>query len=251
MLSQDATGAREWQFDDMVSAAGWVDREHLLIASETELFTFEIQTGARKTIVPLEADKPDTRSNDGRADPWGGFWIGTMGKRAQPGAGAIYRLARGALRQIVPGLTIPNAICFDKARGCAYYTDTPTGRVMRLALDAEGWPDGDPEIAVDLSRVGLHPDGAVTDAAGNLWIAQWGAARVACYSPEGAFLREVKVGGKHSSCPAFGGPDLTTLFVTTAREGLSGAQIAETPENGMVFAATGIATGRAEPRVIL
>lgn len=251
MLSQDATGAREWQFDDMVSAAGWVDREHLLIASETELFTFEIQTGARKTIIPLEADQPDTRSNDGRADPWGGFWIGTMGKRAQPGAGAIYRLARGALRQVVPGLTVPNAICFDKARGCAYYTDTPTGRVMRLALDAEGWPDGDPEIAVDLSRVGLYPDGAVTDTAGNLWIAQWGAARVACYSPEGTFLREVKVGGRHSSCPAFGGPDLTTLFVTTAREGLSGAQIAETPENGMVFAATGIATGRAEPRVIL
>lgn len=251
MLSRDASGPLEWQFDEMVSAAGWVDHDTLLIASETALATFDLTEGESQFLAPLEADTPTTRSNDGRADPWGGFWIGTMGKEAEPGAGAIYRYFDGRLRQVVPGITISNAICFDRDRGCAYYTDTPTRQVMRLPLDAEGWPAGTAEVAVDLRVDGLNPDGAVIDMEGNLWIAQWGASRVACYSPEGAFLRAVGCPGQHASCPAFGGEDLDQLFITTAREGLSMQDIAAAPENGCVFMAHGVAKGRPEPQVIL
>ncbi|WP_424967812.1 SMP-30/gluconolactonase/LRE family protein [Dinoroseobacter sp. S375] len=251
MLSRDADGPLEWAFDEMVSAAGWVDRNTLLIASETALATFDLIEGESQFLAPLEADSPATRSNDGRADPWGGFWIGTMGKAAEPGAGAIYRFHDGALRRVEPGITISNAICFDRDRACAYYTDTPTRQVMRLPVDAEGWPDGPAEVAVDLRAEGLNPDGAVTDKEGNLWIAQWGASRVACYSPEGALLRAVDCAGQHASCPAFGGAGLDQLFVTTAREGLRAEEIAEAPENGCVFTAHGVAQGHPEPRVIL
>ena len=89
-LHTNENGAhRSWSFDENVSAAGWTDDTHLMIASETRLFRFDVETGASEDICGLEADNPDTRSNDGRADPWGGFWIGTMGKAAEPGAGGL------------------------------------------------------------------------------------------------------------------------------------------------------------------
>ena len=96
---------RSWAFEEHVSAAGWVDETRLLIASETRLFTFDVDSGLRRDVHALEADNRVTRSNDGRADPWGGFWIGTMGKKAEPGAGAIYRYFKGELRTLYPGIT--------------------------------------------------------------------------------------------------------------------------------------------------
>lgn len=253
LMTQEGGEARAWDFDEHVSAAGWVDRDTLLIASETALWTFDLETGEQSYLVALEADNPVTRSNDGRADPWGGFWIGTMGKNAEPGAGAIYRYYRGELRKLVPDMQITNAICFDKARGCAYYTDTLTRLVMRQGLDAEtGWPVGAAEVFLDLSDdETCGPDGAVVDAEGNFWLAQWGASRVACFSPDGAFVRAVEVGGQHSSCPAFGGADMRTLFVTTAQEGVDADTLAQVPENGCVFAVVDVAQGVAEPKVVL
>ena len=212
----------------------------------------DLETEAREDVAPLEAENRTTRSNDGRADPWGGFWIGTMGKAAEPGAGAIYRFYRGEVRKLFPDITISNAICFAPDRSVAYYTDTATKIVMRQALEPEhGWPEGAPEPWLDLRGDGLNPDGAVVDAAGNFWCAQWGASRVAAYAPEGRFLRAVAFPGRHTSCPAFGGEGLTTLFCTTARQGLSRLVLLAEPHNGQTFAAPGVAQGQAEHRVIL
>jgi len=253
MLSQTPEGPQEWHFAERVSAAGWISRDEVLIASESALFRFNLETGARETVVDLEADTPATRSNDGRADPMGGFWIGTMGKRGSddPKAGAIYRYYRGTLRKLYPGITIPNAISFAADGRTAHFTDTPTHRVMRVALDAQGWPSGDPQTYLDLSADRLLPDGAVVDAAGNLWLALWGASRVACYAPDGALLRSVSFDAPHTSCPAFGGPDMTTLFCTTALEHMDAAARAAHPHAGMTFATADVARGRPEPRVIL
>ena len=98
--TREEGNTRTWQFEDHVSAAGWVSRNELLIASERELFLFDAETAEARHVCALEADNPVTRSNDGRADPWGGFWIGTMGKNAEPKAGAIYRCYRGELRRL-------------------------------------------------------------------------------------------------------------------------------------------------------
>ena len=234
-----------WEFDEHVSAAGWVDEDMLLMASESALWRLDIRLGERERLVPLEADSPATRSNDGRADPFGGFWIGTMGKAAEPRAGAIYRYYRGELRQLYPDITVSNAICFSPDGSHAYFADTWTRRVMRQVLDDHGWPKGEPEEFLDLREDGLNPDGAVVDAEGRFWNAQWGASRVACYDADGSYLHAVEVPATQASCPAFGGPDLSTLFVTSAADGVDEGQ------GGMTFAIDLDVKGQAEHQVIL
>jgi len=245
LLTRDADGPREWDFNEHVSAAGWIDATSLLVASASALVRFDIDTGRHEVVVPLEADNPVTRSNDGRADPYGGFWIGTMGKQTEPNAGAIYRFFEGDLVEIYRDVTISNAICFSPDGRTLYFTDTPTRRILRQRLDRSGWPVGGPELFLDLAANGLNPDGAVVDSEGCLWNAQWGAARVARYGPDGALMSTFEFPAPHVTCPAFGGPGLTTLYATTATFGLENPQDAD----GITYSIeTGI-SGQPEHRV--
>ncbi|MBA4324007.1 MAG: gluconolactonase [Rhodobacter sp.] len=240
--------AASWPFDVYVSAAGWISRDELLVASETGLFRFDLTTATQTPVAA--AGTADTRSNDGRADRQGGFWFGTMGKKAETGAGAIWRWYRGELRPLFREISIPNSICFAPDGTSAHFSDTTQGKVMKVALDSAGWPRGEPVVWLDLARAGLNPDGAVIDAEGRFWNAQWGAGRVACYGADGSFLQAVETpGATQSSCPAFGGPDLTTLFVTTALEHMDAEARARHPASGQVFAFPNVAKGLPEPQV--
>lgn len=250
LLSRDGHRPLRWELGELASAAGWIDRDHLLVATESGLWRFALASGERELVVALPNEGGRLRSNDGRADPWGGFWIGMMGKKAEPGAGAIWRLWRGELRRIRGGLTIPNAICFDAGRARAYFADTHAGTVWVLPLDpATGWPEGEPRVFLGLADAGLHPDGAVVDAEGRFWNAQWGAGRVACYDPDGRLVRAERFEATRTSCPAFGGAGLGTLFVTTAQEGMDAEARRAEPRAGMTFARVLDVRGRPEPAV--
>lgn len=253
---KDAAGLRRWDMPDMTSAAAILSDQQILLASETGLWRFDLDAPApqRRLIVALDADDAGTRSNDGRADRQGGFWIGTMGKRGPQdvGRGAIWRYWRGELRRLFSDITIPNAICFTPDGSAAYFADTPQQKIWRVALDGAGWPKARPELFLDLTALGLFPDGAVVAADGTLWNAQWGAGRVAVYAPDGSFLRAVEFAGSaQTSCPAFGGPDLATLYCTTAAEGMDAAARAANPHAGKTFAAPAVGKGLPEPVVIL
>lgn len=237
--------ARHWQFEEHVSAAGWVDRDSLLIASETRLFRFDLKTGHSDDLIELEADNSVTRSNDGRADPQGGFWIGTMGKQAEEKAGAIYRYFKGDLRKLFSDIQITNAICFAPSGKRAFFADTNTQKIMSVDLDDEGWPASEPIVHIDLTGTDFRPDGAVVDLAGNLWSAQWGVGRVAGYDPDGAFIEAFDVPAIQSSCPAFGGAGMSTLFCTSAAVGRDGA------DDGKTFAFETAYQGQTEHCVLL
>ena len=242
--------AATWSFDEMFSAAGTLPDGELLLASETGLWRFSPDTGAPERLMPLEADNPVTRSNDGRADRQGGFWIGTMGKGAETGAGSIWRFHKGDLRRLVENVTVSNAICFapDGTRG--YYADTGTRKIMTLPLDADGWPAAEATPFFDFAALSAFPDGAVTDAEGALWVALWGSAKAVRIRPDGALDTEIALPARQPTCPAFGA-DLTTLYLTSARQGLDEAALTERPASGNVFATTVPVAGLAEPTVIL
>jgi len=239
--------AREWAMAEMCSAAAWIDEGHLLIASETALSVFEIESGRANPLVLLEANNARTRSNDGRADPWGGFWIGTMGKAAEPGAGGIYRYFGGSLRRLFEGISIPNAICFAPDKSRAYFADTARAVLFWVPLDIEGWPIGTPDVLVDFSAHGLWPDGAVTMADGSLRLALWGAGAVITVSPDGEIGERIMLPAPHTTCPAFGGRGFDTLFCTSATQGLSAEQLEQAPLSGATFEVMGAGRGRPEP----
>ena len=242
---------RHWSFDTYPSAAGWVDHDTLLVATARDFRLLTLSTGAQQHVAPLEADNPLTRSNDGRTDPWGGFWIGTMGIREQTPIGAIYRFHKGELRKLYPGIAIPNSICFSPDGTTAYFSDTATQTIMRQRLDRHGWPKGDPDLHVDLRGTDLWPDGSVVDAAGRLWNAQWGASRVAVYGPDGAEVGAHSFPASQTTCPAFGDEDLSTLYVTSAAAGLSQAHLADHPASGQTFVLPTGTRGQKEHRAIL
>ena len=213
----------------MVSAAGWIDADHLLLASEQGLLRYSLSTHTHELICAVEDDNPQTRSNDGRADPWGGFWFGTMGKNAEPAMGNIYRYYQGTLRKLFGDITISNALCFSPDRRFAYYTDTPTKTIQRVDLDAQGWPSGTPQPHITFEYENWNPDGAVVDSNGYIWIAVWGAGLVAGFDPNGRLSATLQAPSDHLSCPAFGGKDYHTMYVTSAQHELSPDQLASQP----------------------
>jgi sugar lactone lactonase YvrE len=253
LVSKDGGREQMWQFTQSVSAAGVINQDELLICGENGLFRFNLETAASTPLIAVEPEKPDNRSNDGKVDRRGGFWVSTMGKDSHDrhAKGAIYRWYKGELRLLYPDISIPNAICFTPDGTAAYFGDTAQQKIWRVALDAAGWPVGEPAVYLDFTGTEIYPDGATVDAAGNVWNAQWGSARVACYAPDGSFLTEVKVDAPHSSCPAFGGAAMDTLFVTTALEDMSEAAKAAFPHSGKVFAFDGVAKGLSDALVVL
>ncbi|MDQ1900993.1 SMP-30/gluconolactonase/LRE family protein [Paracoccus sp. WLY502] len=248
LLSQDADSKPlEWGLDRIASAAGWIDRDRLLVATETGLAVLSLEDGSLTEVAKVEADNPATRSNDGRADRQGGFWFGTMGKKGEPGKGALYRFHRGEIRKLVDPITIPNSLCFSPDGRTVHYSDTDRSIVWRQGLDGDGWPVGNRQVYLDLSAQGWSPDGAVIDADGGFCCAIWGQGAVMRFDADGNRTHEWKVGGQHSSCPAFGGPGLSHLLVTTALDGI------EDPDDAQgktYLLETGLA-GLPEPQVIL
>ncbi len=252
LRSQSNGEALSWSFDEPVSAAGWVDEKHLLIASASSLLHFNIDTGDSKAICLLESNNQVTRSNDGRADPWGGFWIGTMGRYAEAKAGSIYRYYQGEVRELFSHLTITNTICFAPYGKWAYFADTAQAKVWRQRLDANhGWPDGEPELYLDLYKQGLSPDGAVCDVEGRIWIAMWGSSQVMCFDETGKQVEQVSFPVTQPTCPAFGGENFSQLFVTSATQDLRPAQLQLEPLAGQTLSCKLNVSGQAEHQVIL
>ncbi len=245
-----------WDFAEQASAATILPDGFLLIATETGLRIFDPATGQHNRIAPLEAELRATRSNDGRADRQGGFWIGTMGKTEADRAenGAIWRFHGGMLRKLRTGVTIPNTFCFAPDGSRAYFADSARAQVFSWALDAGGWPEGEPEVFLDLSGRGVAPDGAVVDAEGALWLALWDGGKVIRVRPDGSVAAEVALPVSRPTCPAFGPSAegrLDRLYVTSAFTGLSEATRAAEPLAGATFVLEIDVAGLPEPTVVL
>ena len=243
---------RVHQLPFMASAMGITSEGQQLIAADNGFHLRDPATGALDLVAALEADNPVTRSNDGRVHPSGALWIGTMGRNAEPEAGAIYRFFRGETTLLYPRITIPNSICFSPDAGIAYFADTMREVIHRVRIDpVTALPAGEPEVFVDRrgGRGGI--DGSVTDADGNLWNARWGAGKVDCYSPAGDHLLSLHVPASQASCPAFAGPAFDRLAVTSAWQGMDEAKRAADPKAGFTFLLDHPVRGRSEPHVIL
>ena len=236
----------------MASVVAFIDDQQQLLATENGLYVRDIADGRLALHTGLEADNPATRSNDGRVHPSGALWIGTMGRKAEKGVGAIYHFGGGELRRLYGGITIPNAICFSPDGATAYFTDTSEAILYRVAIDpVNGLPTGDPVPLFDHRGGTGGLDGAVVDAEGLIWNARWGGSCIDAYSPEGDRVRTVRVPARQPSCPVFIGRSFDHLLVTTAWQGMDAQAKAADPHHGQTFILDVGARGRPEPRIRL
>lgn len=170
-------------------------------------------------VTPLVAVGHDeaVRMNDGACDSAGRFWAGSMRLDEAPAGGCLYRLdAEHRVEKICDGVTISNGIAWSPDDTLLYYVDTPTDAIDVFDFDPEAGTAVGRRV---LTRVDGHPDGLVVDAEGCLWVAFWGGGQVRRYSPHGELVEVIDVPAAHTTKAAFGGPDLTDLYITTAAGG--------------------------------
>ncbi|MER0237720.1 SMP-30/gluconolactonase/LRE family protein [Fulvimarina sp. MAC8] len=236
----------------MASEIAGIDSERQLVAMEDGLYFRDRKSGDLELHRPLEADNPDTRSNDGGIHPAGALWIGTMSKHGAREAGAIYHYRAGVVTRLYEKISIPNGICFSADGATGYFCDTVVNRLMRVALDPEtGLPAGEPEVFFDQTGGKGVLDGASVDEDGNLWIACWGGGGVIVLSPEGAVSRSLDVPTRQPTCTAFIGREADRLLVTTAWEHMAPERRAIDKEAGMTFVLEPGTRGRHAPPVMI
>ena len=245
--------ADQWLFNETVAAAAIADDETLVLFSEFGLKGFQIATGGLAPLTSIEADNPRTRSNDSRVHPSGAFWLGTMDNtEAEEAIGALYHYRKGVVTQLKSGVRVPNATCFSPDGRTAYWTDTPTKQILKVETDPQtGMPVGEWSVFADVSDGRGFPDGAVVDSEGFLWNAKWGGGCVVRHAPDGSIDRVIDVPASQVTCPAFGGPELKTLFITTAAKNLSAEQLAAEKVAGGLFAIEVDVAGQSEPIIAL
>jgi sugar lactone lactonase YvrE len=218
----------------MASVIAEIDSARQLLASDQGIFIRDRATGDLTHHCHIEADKPGNRSNDGRLHPSGALWIGTMGRRAETGAGSIYHVAGKTVTKLFDAISIPNAICFSPDGAFGYYVDTKVNHLMRVALDpATGLPTGKPSLFVDGSGKPGGMDGAICGGDGTVWNARWGEGAVDHYATDGSLIGRYLFPATQTSCPVVLGDG--RLAVTTAWEGMSDEQRAEDKLAGALF----------------
>ena len=188
-----------------------------------------------RLVAPVDEGRRDLRMNDGACDSAGRFWAGTMHLDEVAGAGALYRLdADGVVETVLRGVTISNGIGWSPDDTRMYYIDTPTHGLDAFDFDADAGTISNRRRIATVAEGNGFPDGLVVDAEGCIWVALWEGWAVRRYSPGGELLAVVDVPAARVRKPAFGGPALDRLYVTTAAP--DAADPAQ-PHAGGVFAA--------------
>src|SRR6056297_3297415 len=210
----------------------------LLLATEKGFVGFEEESEQLEYIVDPEEGNPDTRFNDGKCDPAGRFWAGTMSYSRTKGAANLWCLEVDySVTERVSGVTVSNGITWSLDEKTMYYIDSNEFAVVAFDYNHENGVINNPRPAVLVPEKLGKPDGMCIDADGKLWTALFRGGAVARWEPsDGSLIELIKIPAVHVTACAFGGENLQTLYVTTAREPADEQQLDEYPQAGGLFA---------------
>ena len=235
---------REWAFDTDVACCAPLQDGGLLLALRSGLVRFDPSTGESTALAKAPYDLAQERFNDGKADPQGRFWVGTIYEPRDPPRAALYRYSEGRLTKMASDITVSNGLAWSPDARTLYWADTKAHRIDALDFDVG---DGSvsrrrvftqfPARAPDqsLASYGGRPDGAAVDAEGGYWVAMFEGARLLRFAPDGTLTRDLLLPVRCPTMPCFGGRDLKTLYVTTSREKRPADELAREPLAGCVL----------------
>lgn len=212
---------------------------HVLLALQGGIHSLNLETEELEMLEKAPYDTATMRFNDGKCDPAGRFWVGTMALDSKPHAAALYYFTNDStMKQALDSVSISNGICWSADKKTMFYADTPTQTVQAFDFDSATGSISNGRVVVKIEDKGAFPDGMTIDNEGKLWIALWGGSSVVRYDPEtGKLLKRISVPAKNVTSCAFGGPNLDTLLITTASIGMTDEERGKYPKAGAVFAA--------------
>ncbi len=245
-----ATGARRsWPMPERIGCISFCADGRIIAGMQSGIAFVDLATGAVERAFDLAPDDPGVRFNDGRADRQGRFWVGGMAESMDRPANRLYRYdPDGSCRAMVDGLTCPNGLAFSPDGATLYHSDSRQDVIWTWELDAASGDIANRRVFARNDASEGRPDGAAVDAEGHYWICCVGAWRVARYAPDGRVDRVIGVPAQRPTACAFGGPDLGTLYVTTARFPLTDEALRKQPLAGSLFAFDAGVRGLPEPR---
>jgi len=214
------------------------DTRRVLLALDLGLFHFDLGTGELQLLAQVEpAGQDDNRLNDGRCDAQGRFWVGTMDNQLRRPNGGFYRVEPdGHVERLFGDVIVSNTVALSPRQDTLYFSDTRRVIPWKFALDLASGHLGPREVFVDHTAERTRPDGACVDAEGFVWNAIFAAGRVVRYSPAGQVDRVVELPVTNPTCVCLGGPELKTLYITTARKFLDRGRLRGEPLAGSVLA---------------
>lgn len=245
----DGSDLRAWTLPEVVGSFAFRrDRDDFVLALKSGLHDFDPATGALSAIATPEAHRPRHRFNEGKCDPRGRFWAGTMNDEVREPTGALYRLDTGRrCTRLREAIAVPNSLAWSPDGRTMYFADTEARVIEAIDFDPDEGLLGASRPFVDLRADGGagRPDGATVDADGCLWSAQVVTGQVVRYAPDGQRLQTWQLPVSKATSVAFGDADLRTVYITTARYRLGAAELAAQPLAGCVFALRAPAPGLA------
>jgi sugar lactone lactonase YvrE len=235
-LEPDSGTTGAWQLGVRATAIALRKDSSFLLATDRGLGVFDRTTVKLKLRLHPEPERSQNRTNDGHADARGRFWFGTMRDGGEERTGALYRLdSDWSCTRVLDGLGIPNTLLCTPDCATLYFADSKDTVLYKFSVDRAGNLSERRVFARGDESAGT-PDGSALDEHGFLWNAQWGGSRIVRYAPDGSIDRIVALPVRQPTSCAFGGRALSTLFVTSARQGLDGEQLSRAPLSGNLFA---------------
>lgn len=241
---------RSWPMPEPVGSLALRGGGGLILALQSGFAFFDPETSELQRLFDPEPDQPQNRLNDAKCDALGRFWAGTMHDPEQEPTGHLYRLDPDLeLERFELGFTVTNGPSWTGDGRTFYINDSAERRIWAYDFDMKAGRLGARRLFAEFTPAEGHPDGQCVDAEDGLWTAHWNGGRVTRRRPDGAFDREVRLPVPLVTCCCFGGTNLDTLYVTTARVGLKPAALAAAPLSGGLFAIRGLGVrGRPTPR---
>ena len=235
------------QFESTVGAVVLSDAGPMVCAAGPRIVAVD-QNGNEEDIARLPL-VGNARANDGQVDPVGRLIVGSFDDDVSLGGAHLWQVDRGVVSLLKDELTVPNGIGWSLDGATMYFIDSADRALYRTSYVLETGAIGDFEVLADVSEFAGVPDGLAVDARGFVWVGFWDGGVIGVFDPDGQLERTIQTGASRTTSCCFGGPNLTTLFVTSASIELSDEVLGREPNSGRVLMIPDVGCGRATNRM--